>query len=61
MGGPVSFGDLSDGDRLDLAVGYLGVQLGRRYVESSPDIENMRVGLTPQRWHTIDYAKLPAF
>jgi hypothetical protein len=47
MGGPVSFGDLSDGDRLDLAVGYLGVQLGRRYVESSPDIENMRVGLTP--------------
>jgi Pyridoxamine 5'-phosphate oxidase len=61
VGGPVTFGDLSDGDRLDLAVRYLGEQLGRRYVESSPDIDNMRVTLTPQRWHTTDYAKLPAF
>src|SRR5262245_36388884 len=61
VAGPVTFGDLSDGDRLDLAVRYLGEELGRRYVESSPDLDNLRVTLTPERWHTTDYAKLTAF
>lgn len=60
VAGPVSFGDLSEGDRRELAVRYLGEELGRRYLESSPDIDNMRVILTPQRWHTTDYAKLSA-
>jgi PPOX class probable F420-dependent enzyme len=59
--GPVTFDELSDDDRLELAVRYLGEEMGRRYVESSPDIDNLRVTLTPQRWHTTDYAKLPAF
>ena len=61
VAGPVSFGDLSDDDRLDLAVRYLGEEMGRRYVESLSDIDNLRVTLTPERWHTTDYAKLPAF
>ena len=49
------------GNRADLAVRYLGEEMERRYVESSPDMANLRVTLTPQRWHTTDYAKLPAF
>ena len=60
VSGPVTFGDLSDDDRLDLAVRYLGEEMGRRYIESSPDIDNVRITLTPERWHTTDYAKLPA-
>jgi PPOX class probable F420-dependent enzyme len=61
VAGPVTFGDLSDDVRLDLAIRYLGEEMGRRYVKSSPDIDNVLVTLTPQRWHTTDYAKLPAF
>jgi PPOX class probable F420-dependent enzyme len=61
VAGPVTFGDLSDHERLELAVRYLGEEMGHRYVEASPDVGNLGVTLTPQRWHTTDYAKLPAF
>ena len=57
----MTFGDLSDDDRLDLAVRYLGEEMARRYAESSPDLDNLRVTITPERWYTTDYAKLPAF
>ena len=60
VAGPVTFGDLSDDERLDLAVRYLGEEMGRRYVESSPDLDNLRVTISPERWYTTDYAKLPA-
>lgn len=56
--GPVTFGDATLEERTEMAVRYLGDELGKAFIESSaPD--SLRVSLTPQRWRTVDYAKLP--
>jgi PPOX class probable F420-dependent enzyme len=57
--GPVSFGEISQGERLQLAVRYLGEEMGRRYAETTADVDNVLVTLTPRRWRTTDYAKVP--
>jgi hypothetical protein len=40
-------------------VRYLGEEMGRGYVETTVDVDNVLVTLTPQRWRTTDYAKMP--
>ena len=56
--GPVTLGEASDDVRRDIAVRYLGTEMGQAYVASTTAGDNTLVRLTPQRWHTVDYAKL---
>jgi hypothetical protein len=56
--GPVTFGEASDDVRLDLAVRYLGTEMGQAYIASTTAGDNTLVRLTPQRWHSVDYSKL---
>lgn len=56
--GPVTFGEASDDVRLDIAVRYLGAEMGHGYVTANPGGDNTLVRLTPQRWHTVDYTRL---
>jgi PPOX class probable F420-dependent enzyme len=57
--GPVVFGEITQDERLQLAVRYLGEAMGRGYVETTVDVDNVLVTLTPERWRTTDYAKMP--
>ncbi len=45
-------------DRRPLAHRYLGTEQGDRYIESTRDLVNVLVRMRPERWLTIDYAKL---
>jgi nitroimidazol reductase NimA-like FMN-containing flavoprotein (pyridoxamine 5'-phosphate oxidase superfamily) len=46
-------------DRRPLAHRYLGAELGDRYVEDVRDVVgNVLVRMRPERWLTVDYAKL---
>jgi PPOX class probable F420-dependent enzyme len=56
--GPVRSGEASDDVRLDLAVRYLGTEMGQAYMASNPGGDNTLVRLTPERWYTVDYTKL---
>ena len=56
--GPVTFGEASDDVRRDIAVRYLGPEMGQAYMASNASGDNTLVRLTPQRWHTVDYTKL---
>ena len=56
--GAIAFGEITQAERLQLAVRYLGEELGQQYVESTADVDNVLVTLTPQRWRTTDYAKM---
>ena len=56
--GPVTFGEATQDVRVEIAVRYLGDEMGRAYVDSTPDGDNTLVQLTAERWHTADFAKL---
>jgi PPOX class probable F420-dependent enzyme len=58
--GPVAFGEITQEERLRLAVRYLGNEMAQQYVESTAEVDNVLVTLTPQSWRTTDYAKLPS-
>ena len=47
-----------DGDTLEMAVRYLGEEMGRGYAEANAQGESVRVTIRPDRWLTVDYAKL---
>lgn len=53
-------GDDAHASALPMAVRYLGEELGAAYVASGTGVDQVRVRLTPQRWHTIDYSKMGA-
>jgi len=58
--GPVELG-APEGDGLDIAVRYLGEELGRLYADANPNTaDTVAVRLTPERWRTYDYAKVLA-
>jgi hypothetical protein len=57
--GPVAFGEITQEERLQLAMRYLGEEMGRGFVDETADVDNVLVTLTPQRWRTTDYAKMP--
>jgi PPOX class probable F420-dependent enzyme len=57
--GPVAFGEITQEERLQLAMRYLGEEMGRGFVDATADVDNVLVTLTPQRWRTTDYAKMP--
>ena len=42
----------------DIAVRYLGTEMGEAYLASNPGGDNTLILLTPQHWHTVDYTKL---
>jgi PPOX class probable F420-dependent enzyme len=56
--GPVMCGEAPDDVRRDIAVRYLGTEMGQAYVASNPAGDNTLIRLTPERWHTVDYSKL---
>jgi hypothetical protein len=56
--GPVVL-DASPRDHLEMAIRYLGPELGRWYTDSNPRGESaIVVRLVPERWRTKDYGKL---
>lgn len=58
--GPVEMVEATLDDRIDMAVRYLGDGPGRAYTEQTAAVDDVLVRLTPERWFTIDYAKLDA-
>lgn len=57
--GPVAIEPSTEEFRLEMALRYLGAELAPGYVESTAGEDHVMVRLSPQRWHTTDYAKLP--
>jgi nitroimidazol reductase NimA-like FMN-containing flavoprotein (pyridoxamine 5'-phosphate oxidase superfamily) len=58
--GPVRFGEPRPGELHDMAVRYLGPEMGEAYfamLSADPD-PNILVELTPERWYSVDYRKL---
>lgn len=47
-----------EGDRRPLARRYFGKELGDRYAESTDAEPNLVFTMRPERWRTLDYAKL---
>jgi len=56
--GPVEIAETTPEAREDIAVRYLGAELGAAYVASTADVDDVIVRLRPERWRTVDYAKL---
>jgi PPOX class probable F420-dependent enzyme len=56
--GPVTFGEATDEARLEIAERYLGTEMAQAYLAANPGGDNTLVRLSPQRWYTVDYAKL---
>jgi Pyridoxamine 5'-phosphate oxidase len=54
--GPVSIKPATDDLRLEIATRYLGPDAAKAYLEVSED--DLTVVLSPQRWRTVDFAKL---
>ena len=57
--GPVAIEPSTEEFRLEMALRYLGAELAADFVEATEGEEHVLVRLTPQRWRTTDYAKLP--
>jgi hypothetical protein len=45
-------------DRLEITTRYLGDEEGRAFVTNNPDIDDIVIRMTPDRWRTADFAKL---
>ncbi|MGH9135850.1 MAG: pyridoxamine 5'-phosphate oxidase family protein [Acidimicrobiales bacterium] len=58
--GPVTLAPSDEEERIRLAQRYLGDELATTYIESTAGSENVLVRLTPERWRTQDYTKLPS-
>lgn len=58
--GPVELGEATLDDRIAMAVRYMGETDGRAYTDQTLDVDDVLVRLTPERWFTLDYAKLGA-
>ena len=56
--GPVEIVEATLEDRIAMAVRYLGDTAGRAYTEQTLAVDDILVRLTPERWFTVDYAKL---
>jgi uncharacterized protein len=57
VGGPVEIEATDRATRVDIAMRYLGTEIGTEYVEGSPDADDLVVRLHPARWRTTDYSK----
>lgn len=59
--GPVEIDELGE-DARDaseaMAVRYLGEKRGKAYAEANAGGDSIRIRLSPQRWFTVDYAKM---
>lgn len=56
--GPVTFTDAPEDVRRDIAARYLGPEMAEGYVKANPGDDSTLVRLVPERWFTVDYAKL---
>jgi PPOX class probable F420-dependent enzyme len=52
-----SIATAAEGDTLQMAVRYLGAEMGKSYAEANAQGESVRVTIRPDRWLTVDYAK----
>ncbi len=55
--GPIAFDDPDHETRVDIASRYLGPEMGKAYVEGTSG-DDVLIRLTPERWFSVDYAKL---
>ncbi|HWL42611.1 MAG TPA: pyridoxamine 5'-phosphate oxidase family protein [Ilumatobacter sp.] len=55
--GPVTFGTATEQIGTEIAVRYLGEELGKHFVATVEHADELLVQLHPERWHTTDFAK----
>lgn len=59
--GPVEIEPMDDADHADreaMAIRYLGEEMGRAYAAGAMPADEIRVRLRPERWFSLDYAKM---
>jgi nitroimidazol reductase NimA-like FMN-containing flavoprotein (pyridoxamine 5'-phosphate oxidase superfamily) len=49
-----------EADSRPMAHRYFGVELGDRYIAENPEDDGLVFTMQPERWRTVDYAKLAA-
>jgi hypothetical protein len=54
----IEMGEASDADTQDMALRYLGIEMGEAYARANAGSVSARVGLRIDRWLTVDYAKM---
>jgi PPOX class probable F420-dependent enzyme len=59
--GPAVVGGPDEEERRRIAIRYLGEEMAAGYITSTADSPSVMVRLTPERWRTQDYTKLPGF
>ena len=45
-------------ERIEIASRYLGSEEGRAFVTANPEIDDIVIRMTPDRWRTADFSKL---
>lgn len=56
--GPVEIEPTDRATRVDIAMRYLGAEMGSAYIDSNPDADDLVIRLHPARWRTADFSKL---
>ena len=56
--GPAVVEEVSQAERVDLARRYLGTELGDAYIAANPNGSQIVFRMTPERWLTVDFAKV---
>ena len=55
--GPVTLGPLATDDSLNMAIRYLGAEMGQRYADGGGE-GSVKARLTPERWRSEVYRKM---
>jgi PPOX class probable F420-dependent enzyme len=60
VGGPAVIDQCDQAELVAMARRYLGREGGDAYVAANPNVGNVVVRITPERWLSVDYAKRAA-
>jgi hypothetical protein len=56
--GPAVIEKSDQAERIEIASRYHGDEEGRAFIADNPEIDDIVIRLTPDRWRTADFAKL---
>jgi PPOX class probable F420-dependent enzyme len=55
--GPVAIEPAELAERVAIARRYLGAEGGDAFIAANPDVDDVMIRLTPERWRTADFSK----